>query len=107
MIRMFDGFHWDDGNWPKCGKHGLSRRQIEQVFQVVIHLFPDPQHSDQETRFLAFARIGPRGVLVAFTVRSIDRRTLIRPISARYMHAKEVEHYERQTRPDAASRSED
>ena len=25
------GFDWDDGNWPKCGKHGVSREEIEQV----------------------------------------------------------------------------
>ncbi|TBN45900.1 BrnT family toxin, partial [Paracoccus sediminis] len=21
------GFDWDDGNWPKCGKHGVSRAE--------------------------------------------------------------------------------
>jgi len=25
------GFEWDDGNWPKCGKHGVSRAEIEQA----------------------------------------------------------------------------
>ena len=28
------GFGWDDGNWPKCGKHGVSRSEIEQVLGV-------------------------------------------------------------------------
>ena len=25
------GFEWDQGNWPKCGKHGVSRAEIEYV----------------------------------------------------------------------------
>jgi len=29
-------------------------------------------------------------------LRKIDGQTWLRPISARYMHRKEVEHYERQ-----------
>jgi len=28
------GFDWDDGNWPKCGKHGVSRTEIEQEKEV-------------------------------------------------------------------------
>ena len=28
----FTGFEWDDGNWPKCGKHGVTREEIEQFF---------------------------------------------------------------------------
>jgi hypothetical protein len=41
-------------------------------------------------------REGGRFVLVAFTLRLAGHETMIRPISARYMHRKEVEHYERQ-----------
>jgi len=26
------GFDWDSGNWPKCGKHGVSREEIERLF---------------------------------------------------------------------------
>ncbi len=37
-----------------------------------------------------------RHLFLAFTIRQQDMRRLIRPISARYMHAKEVEHYEQQ-----------
>ncbi|GAP35454.1 hypothetical protein ABXN37_09845 [Piscinibacter sakaiensis] len=33
-------------------------------------------------------------MLVVFTVRKKGLLRLIRPISARYMHAKEVKHYE-------------
>ena len=46
---------------------------------------------------LAIGQAGTgRFVLVAFTLRRRGRDTLIRPISARYMHKREVEHYERQ-----------
>ena len=30
---VFDGFDWDDGNWPKCARHGLSKEEIESVFE--------------------------------------------------------------------------
>ena len=28
----FLGFEWDEGNWPKCGKHGVTREEIELLF---------------------------------------------------------------------------
>ena len=31
MKLKITGFDWDDGNWPKCGKHRVSREEIEQV----------------------------------------------------------------------------
>jgi hypothetical protein len=27
----FDRFDWDHGNWPKCGKHGVGKAEIEAV----------------------------------------------------------------------------
>jgi hypothetical protein len=35
-------------------------------------------------------------VFIVFTLRKQDAGTLIRPLSARYMHRKEVEHYEKE-----------
>jgi len=35
------GFDWDDGNWPKCGKHGVSLEEIEQVLPGTA-VMPDP-----------------------------------------------------------------
>lgn len=26
------GFDWDSGNWPKCGKHGVTKEEIKEVF---------------------------------------------------------------------------
>lgn len=94
----FDGFDWDDGNWPKCGKHGVSREEIEAIFdRDNLLIFRDGGHSHDEDRFLAIAReFGSRhGLLVGFTRRISLGLNLIRPVTARYMHAKEVGKYER------------
>jgi hypothetical protein len=40
------GFDWDSGNWPKCGKHGVSREQIERLFlEGRAQVAPDLKHS--------------------------------------------------------------
>ena len=36
-------------------------------------------------------------VLIVFTLRLRAGETFVRPISARYMHAKEIKHYEKET----------
>ena len=96
---VFSGFEWDDGNWPKCGKHGVSRRQIEEVFTNEPGIFPDARHSTIETRWLAIGRAhDARWIFIAFTIRKKEEGVFIRPISARFMHEKEVRHYERQRR---------
>lgn len=95
VMTQVDGFDWDAGNLHKCRKHGLTLEQIEAVFRHPHHLFPDPAHSGKETRLLAIGRGGgDRVVFVAFTLRDAGGGRLIRPISARFMHAKEVAHYE-------------
>jgi len=93
---IFSGFDWDEGNLEKCQKHGVTVEEIESVFVGTPAIGPDAAHSTAEARFLAIgtARSG-RYVFLAFTWRERDGAHLIRPISARYMHAKEVQHYER------------
>ncbi|MEZ5877877.1 MAG: BrnT family toxin [Tepidamorphaceae bacterium] len=79
----------------------VCREEIEAIFQLDPHVFPDPAHSIDETRLLAIGRAGDAGryIFAAFTLRVREGETLIRPISARYMHAKEIEHvYERQAK---------
>jgi uncharacterized protein len=89
------GFDWDDANRDKCERHGVSRATIEALFRQPVALFPDPAHSRAETRFKAIGRTGAgRYVLMVFTLRRPADVTLIRPISARYMHTKEIEFYE-------------
>lgn len=95
---QIDGFDWDSGNWPKCAKHGLSKDEIEFSFLSCPSVYPDIKHSKEEKRFLSIGKTDKnRYILVAFTFRLKDGDLrLIRPISARYMHKKEVEHYEKQ-----------
>lgn len=89
------GFDWDQGNWPKCGQHGVSQEQIERLFlDGSARIAPDLKHSaNDESRYIAVGRIDGRAMFVAFAIRG----ELIRPISARYMHPKEARNYETST----------
>ena len=88
-----DGFDWDDGNWPKCGKHGVSQAEIEQVLLGTPAVMPDP-HPD-EPRMRAFGKTAAgRYVFMEFMFRQLGGTTLLRPINARFMHQKEIDHYE-------------
>jgi uncharacterized protein len=89
------GFEWDAANRNKCQKHGVSIAEIEAVFRKPIAVFPDPRHSQAEERFKAIGTTAEdRHVLIVFTLRTRKRETFIRPISARYMHRKEITYYE-------------
>ena len=84
-------FDWDHGNSAKCEKHGLTRAQIELMFHAGLSVAPDPEHSTTaEQRFIAVG-LTPEGraAFIAFCWR--DGK--IRPISARYMHVREVARY--------------
>jgi uncharacterized protein len=91
----FVGFDWDAGNREKCEKHGVSIAEIESLFETGASVQPDLDHSDAEERFKAIGRteVG-RYVFVVFAIRLRGGVQMIRPISARYMHRKEIEHYE-------------
>ena len=94
------GFDWDDGNRIKCQKHDLSLAEVEAVFSHSHHIAPDAAHSIVETRYLAIGSGGKeRPIFVSFTLRVSGNQTLIRPISARYMHQEEVEYYAQETAP--------
>jgi predicted DNA binding CopG/RHH family protein/uncharacterized DUF497 family protein len=73
----FVGFDWDDGNTAKCGKHGVSRQEIESVFMGAAFLLaPDEKHSGTEERFIAVARASRgRHLFVAFTTRPSNAGT--------------------------------
>jgi hypothetical protein len=88
---QFDGFGWDEGNELKCRKHGVSREELESLFERPVRVGPDVLHSAAERRFRALGRTATgRAVFLVFTWRVRDGIRLLRPISARYMHAKEV-----------------
>ena len=95
MNMQFDGFDWDRGNRSKCQKHGLSLTAIERLFARPLAIIPDESHSREERRFRAIGRTEKgRTVFIVFTLRRYGDEQLIRPISARYMHKKEIEAYE-------------
>ena len=97
MTIRFSGFDWDNGNRSKCQRHGLTLIEIESLFGRPISIWPAPSHSQTEERFKAIGTTAEgRHVFLAFTLRQRDNRTLVRPISARYMHRKEIEHYEKE-----------
>jgi uncharacterized DUF497 family protein len=94
----FAGFDRDRGNRNKCQEHGVSIAEIESLFDHVVRIAPDLAHSLTEERFKAIGKTDTgRNVLVAFTLRRRGESSLIRPVSARYMHQKEVAHYEKET----------
>lgn len=92
----FDGFDWDEGNREKCQKHGVLIEEIEQLFFGVPLVGPDPSHSAAEERFRAIGVTAKgRSIFVVFTLRYKGDDVLIRALSARHMHKKEVEAYEK------------
>ena len=91
------GFDWDAHNKNKCQAHGVSPAEIEALFHGPVDVFPDPAHSHEEERFHAFGKTGAgRHVFVVYTMRHRGAVTLIRPLSARSMHQREVRHYEKE-----------
>ncbi len=91
----FDGFDWDAGNLAKCQKHGVSVGEIERALAHDPLVAPDLVHSIEERRWIAIGRSeGSRAVFVAFAMRERAGLTLIRPVSARYMHFKESKRHE-------------
>lgn len=77
-------FEWDENkNQINQHKHGISFQEAQTVFEdVYAILFDDPDHSDQEERFLLIGMSTARGVcIVSHCYRGAD--DIIRIISAR------------------------
>jgi uncharacterized protein len=73
-------------------KHGVSFDEAATVFaDVLSHIFPDFDHSDDETRFLIIGMSQTDRVLV---VSHTDRGETVRIISAREATRKERTFYE-------------
>jgi len=87
------GFDWDDGNWPKCGKHGVTQTEIEEVLLNTPAVMPDPHPEEPRMRAIGKTSAG-RYVFLVFMVRQFNDQFFLRPISARFMHQKEIDHYE-------------
>jgi uncharacterized protein len=100
MDAPISDFDWDKGNRAKCEKHGISPAEIEALFAHPVLIIPDEAHSQRETRLRAIGRTARgRSIFLVFTIRERDGRRLIRPITPRYMHGKEVRSYEKEN-PD-------
>ncbi len=94
----FSGFAWDNANYSKCQKHGVSIAEVEHVLAHAATLIvPDLKNSRAESRFLAIGRTQEgRYAFVVFTPRQTRGGILLPPISARYMHRKEIRKYEQE-----------
>lgn len=90
------GFDWDHWNISKILlKHRIWPLQIEEFFRGSFWFDEDRLHSQLERRYLAIGRPSARrAMVVVFTFRDKDGLKLLRPITARYMHKKELEKYE-------------
>ena len=90
-------FEWDEGNSTKSWvKHKVSPKEQELAFfakeKIIIE---DRRHSEKEKRFLLYSKTNKsRRLIIAFTIRTIDGKQKIRPISARTMNRKEEKLYE-------------
>ena len=91
------GFEWDAGNQAKCQKHGVSVAELEGLFSRPLLIVPKASHSQGEERRCAIGKTtSGRSVFLVFTLRVRAGKRYIRPISARFMHRKEIEHYEKE-----------
>ena len=93
---LVDGFDWDKGNISKCQKHGLTVDEIESLFNNNPMMDVNIKHDLKEQRIQAIGKTYlNKHAFIVFTLRRRNNLLLIRPISARYMHKKEIEYYER------------
>jgi uncharacterized protein len=92
-------FEWNEAkNEANAKKHGVSFEEAQTVFfdEDAFQVF-DPEHSDQEDRFLLIGRSFHRRVLmVCHCFRSSEE--IIRIISARKATARERNIYRKRTR---------
>ncbi len=90
-------FEWDEGNSAKSWiRHRVSAKEQEQAFftkeKIIVE---DKKHSQREKRFLLYGKTKKRRrLIIAFTIRNVDKQRKIRPISARVMNRKEAKLYE-------------
>ena len=88
------GFDWDEGNIHHCQKHGVELSEIEELFLNHPQIYGDPY--PDETRLRAIGRNNTgRYMYVVFMFRERHDEVYIRPISARFMHQKEIDRYEK------------
>jgi uncharacterized DUF497 family protein len=70
----------------------VSITKIETVFDGPAVILPDKETPTGERRYRAG---GPHRNVASFTLRDRQNAVRLRPISARYMHGKELRSYEK------------
>ncbi len=99
ILQKTTGFDWDEGNSRKStDKHDVSQAEAEQVFlNEPLFVLEDARHSMREPRFHALGHTDIGRLLhITFTLRGGGK--LIRIISARTMHRKEREIYDKKNK---------
>jgi uncharacterized DUF497 family protein len=91
------GFDWEQGNAYKNEKHGVSQGEAEKVFfDRRLLVVEDGKRSSTEPRYHALGQtLEGHRLHITFTLR--HEGTRIRVISARDMHRKARELYEKET----------
>ena len=93
--RGFAGFDWGFRQPQEVPKPQVSIAEIESLFDRPVVILPHKENFQGERRFRAIGTTSKkRNAFVVFTQRNSGNGVLIRPISARYMHKREVESYE-------------
>lgn len=77
-----------------CAKHGVSRDEVEYVLAQMTFYIPDPYPNEPRLRTAGKTK-EDRHIFIVFTFREAAGQRYMRPISARYMHEKEIKAYER------------
>jgi len=87
-------FEWDEGNLDKSyEKHGITPKEAEEIFvSEELYVLPDIKHSQKEKRFIALGKTQEgKHLFIVFLI----KKEKIRIISARRMHKKELQKYEK------------
>jgi uncharacterized DUF497 family protein len=82
------GFDWDNGNWPKCGKHGVSCEETKQALLDEPVVMPGPYPDEPRMRAIGKTSAG-RYVFLVFMLREIDGLIRLRSTSEYPLHAPE------------------
>ena len=99
MELKVSAFDWDDGNRGKCRKHGLSMADVEHVLISAQNRIRSRCSKLAHGRHAISPLERPARVVfsfVVFTLRLANDEIKLRPISARYMHKKEIAKYEKE-----------
>ena len=76
----------------------MTLQDIESLFDSPLMILPDAEHSKTESRPWAIGKTATgRWVFLVYTIRRRAGQQLLRPSSARFMHAKEIAEYEAET----------